>query len=120
MDQRASFGVELIVPAAGQAVVAVTGEVDIYTAPRVQEVLLGSIEDGATHVVVDLSEVPFIDSTGLGVVVRAVQKLRKKHGALDIVCPNERVRRTFEVTGLTSVLGIHESREEALDSTRTG
>jgi hypothetical protein len=66
-------------------------------------------------VVVDLSRVSFIDSSGLGVLVGALKRVRER-GALSLVCPEPRVRRVFEITGLTQVFPMYNGLEEAVAS----
>jgi anti-sigma B factor antagonist len=95
-------------------VIALKGEVDAMTAPQVGRRLLSLTDEGKTGLVVDLSRVTFMDSTGIGVLLNAVKQLAKRHGSLALVCPNERVMRPFEVTGLVSYLQIFGTREEAL------
>ena len=96
----------------GRAVVAVSGEVDVYTAPTLREHLNGRIADGATHLVVDLNDVGFMDSTGLGVLVGGLKRLRQADGNLQVVCHSEPVLKIFKVTGLMDVLGVVETTEE--------
>ncbi|HEX4759469.1 MAG TPA: STAS domain-containing protein [Thermoleophilaceae bacterium] len=95
-------------------VVAPCGEVDALTAPQLGRRLLGLAEDGKTRVVVDLSNVTFLDSTGIGVLVNALRHLRMRKGALVLVCPTERILRPFQITGLVGHLRIFGSREQAL------
>src|SRR3954454_8285511 len=95
-------------------VVAPSGEIDALTAPQLGRRLLGVVEDGKTHVVVDLSRVTFLDSTGIGVLLNALRSLVRRSGRLVLVCPTKRVLRPFEVTGLVDRLAITSSREEAL------
>jgi len=114
MDERPQFGVELIRLSESVAVVDLEGEVDIYSSPQFRDVLLQGIGEGATHVVVDLAKVTFIDSTALGVVVDGVKGVRIRGGTLDIVCRDENIRRIFQITGLDGILGMYHSREEAL------
>ena len=108
------FRVELQVPLLGHAVIALRGELDLFTAPRFHEVLLESIEHGARRVIVDLSDVSFIDSTALGVLIGAAKRLHAAGGTLDVVCPNENVLRFLELTALDRMLSIFASRQEAL------
>ena len=98
----------------GVAVVVLSGEVDLYTAPRFKEVLFQAIDEGGSLVVVDLSGVSFIDSTALGVLVSGGRRLEQTAGALAIGCPDEKIRRILEITGLDTVFGIYPSRGEAL------
>jgi anti-sigma B factor antagonist len=95
-------------------VVAPCGEVDALTAPQLGRRLLGLAEEGKVHVVVDLSRVTFLDSTGIGVLVNALRQLRKRKGALVLVCPTERILRPFQISGLVGHLRIFGSREQAL------
>jgi anti-sigma B factor antagonist len=118
MDGRPSFRVELTVPAEGHAAVALAGELDVHTAPQFKEALLHVIDDGALRVVVDLSEVTFIDSTALGVLIGGVTRLRAAGGSLDIVCPDEKIRHIFEISGLNNVFDIYGGPQKALSGTR--
>ncbi|MBA2507010.1 MAG: STAS domain-containing protein [Thermoleophilaceae bacterium] len=95
-------------------VIALGGEVDLYTAPEFKERLLEIIESGKKRVVVDLSKATFIDSTTLGVLVGGVKRLRPAGGTLLIVCSDPNITKIFEITGLDRVFQIHPSRDEAL------
>jgi ABC-type transporter Mla MlaB component len=66
------------------------GEIDVYTAPRLREAIVAAINAGHTQLVVDVEKVDFLDSTGLGVLVGALKKVRADGGTLDIVCTQER------------------------------
>ena len=90
----------------GEAVVAVRGEVDVYTSPQLRERLEGVIAAGSHRIVLDLSGTDFIDSTGIGVIVGALKRLRGEGGELIVRSPNRAAARAFEVTGLTKVLQI--------------
>ena len=95
-------------------VVVVRGEVDFGSAPRLRELLVKRAMDGAQHVVVDLSGVEFLDSTGLGVVVGALKRYRTLGGDLYIVVTTERIRAVFELTGLTSAFTVYDTRATAV------
>jgi anti-sigma B factor antagonist len=97
----------------GWAVLAVSGEVDVATAPRLRERLVGLVGEGRTRIVVDLEKVDFIDSTGLGVLVGALKRVRTNEGDLALVCTGPRILKVFEITGLTKVFAIHRSVDEA-------
>ena len=99
-------------------VIALSGEVDLYTAPEFKQQLLEVIGQGATQVVVDFSDTTFIDSTTLGVLVGGVKRLRPAGGQLSLVCSDPNITKIFEITGLNKVFPIHETRDEALSSTR--
>lgn len=115
-SDRPQFSVDIEQLADGRALIVVRGEVDIYTAPRLHEALDAGIAAGVRHLVVDLSEVTFIDSTTLGVLIGATKRLDSRDGALAIVCPHEKIRRVFQITGLDQVLAMHASRDEALST----
>ena len=96
-------------------VIALTGEIDLYTAPEFKQQLLDVIGQGAKHVVVDLTDTTFIDSTTLGVLVGGVKRLRPNGGQLSIVCSDRNITKIFEITGLNRVFPIHATRAEALE-----
>ena len=96
------------------SVVTVAGEVDVYTAAQLRAALDEEIAAGRAHLVVDLDEVSFLDSTGLGVLVGRLKLVRNRSGWLRIVCSNDRILRVFRITGLDKVFGIHASLEDAL------
>jgi anti-sigma B factor antagonist len=96
-------------------VIALSGEVDLYSCPEFKEELLRVIADGARHVVVDLTATTFIDSTALGVLLRGVERLREKSdGRLSVACTDPNIYKVFEVTGLDRIFSVYSSREEAL------
>lgn len=93
----------------GSTVLAVRGEVDVYTAPRLREKLVELVAQGKHQIVVDLEAVDFLDSTGLGVLVGGLKRLRSHDGDLVLVCTQHRILKVFEITGLTKVFAIHDS-----------
>ena len=95
-------------------VVTVAGEVDVYTAAQLRAALDEEVAAGHVELVVDLDEVTFLDSTGLGVLVGRLKLVRNHSGWLRLVCSNERILRVFRITGLDKVFGIHSSVDEAL------
>ena len=95
-------------------VVAVHGEIDIFTAPEFKERITGAIDAGCDLVVVDLGGTTFIDSSSLGVLISAHRRLSGRDGRLVIACDVPAVLNTFKITGLDAVLEITGSRDEAL------
>jgi anti-sigma B factor antagonist len=87
-------------------VLEVGGEVDVYTAPRLRERLIELVDAGATSVVVDLGRVDFLDSTGLGVLVGALKRLRAAGGGLVLVCDKEPLLKIFRITALDQVFPL--------------
>ena len=100
----------------GVAVVAAVGELDLTTAPRLREVLVGLATSGERHAVADLSGLEFIDSIGLGVVVASVKRFRALGGELHVAVTTDRIRGPFELTGLTAAFTLHPSVEAAVAS----
>jgi anti-sigma B factor antagonist len=84
----------------------VEGELDMATAPKLATHLARAMSDGATQAVVDLERVSFIDSTGLGVLISSVRRLRRRGGDLTIVCSQERILKAFKVTGVDQMLTV--------------
>jgi anti-sigma B factor antagonist len=96
-------------------VVAVTGEIDLFTAPEFKQRLSAPIDAGRRHVIVDLTQTTFIDSSSLGVLIGAHRRLRRLEGTLVIVCDNDAIVKTFRLTGLDSVFTIVSTLEAALN-----
>ena len=101
----------------GRAVGAVGGEIDVYTAPKLRDCITERVGAGTYDIIIDLEAVEFLDSTGLGVLVGGLKKVRAHDGSLDLVCTQERLLKIFRITGLTKVFPIHTSVEEAVAAT---
>jgi anti-sigma B factor antagonist len=91
----------------GHSVLAVTGDVDVYSAPALGRRLTGLLDSGERRLVVDLSGVDFLDSTGLGVLVAALNRCRDEGGSLSLVCSKPSILKLFAITGLDQVFVIH-------------
>ncbi len=100
----------------GPPVVAAAGELDLTTAPRLRQVLVGLATDGDRHAVIDLSGLEFIDSIGLGVVVATVKRFRALGGDLHVAITSDRIRAPFELTGLDAAFTLHPSVEGAVEA----
>ena len=97
-----------------RAVVAVRGEIDLFTAPELKATLTDAIEEGKLRIVVDLSETTFLDSTALGVLIGAIKRLRGRDGRMTIVNVDQNIAKTFEITGLDQIFTIRPTRDEAV------
>ncbi|MCI0685709.1 MAG: anti-sigma factor antagonist [Sporichthyaceae bacterium] len=100
-----------------RTIVEVGGEIDVYTAPKLREQLVDLVNAGKYHLVVDMEAVEFLDSTGLGVLVGGLKRVRAHDGSLHLVCTQERILKIFRITGLTKVFPIHNTVEEAAAAT---
>ncbi|MBI5104899.1 MAG: FixH family protein, partial [Solirubrobacterales bacterium] len=87
-------------------VVAVRGEIDLFTAPELKAALGEAIEGGKSRIVVDLTETSFLDSTALGVLIGTIKRLRSRDGRLTIVNTDQNIAKTFEITGKHVLLGM--------------
>jgi anti-sigma B factor antagonist len=95
-------------------VVAVRGDIDLFTAPELKQKLTDAIEGGKTRIVVDLTQTTFLDSTALGVLIGAVKRLRTRDGALVIINVDQNIAKTFEITGLDQIFTIVGERDAAI------
>ena len=93
----------------GRAIVAVGGEIDVYTAPKLRDQITELVSNGSYNIVIDLEAVEFLDSPGLGVLVGGLKKVRAPDGSLELVCSQERLLKIFRITGLSKVFVIHDS-----------
>jgi anti-sigma B factor antagonist len=98
---------------ADRTVLEVGGEIDVYTAPALRERIVALVDGGTTMLIVDLTHVEFLDSTGLGVLVGALKRLRSVGGEFSVVCDQERLLKIFRITGLDRVFTIYGSVESA-------
>jgi anti-sigma B factor antagonist len=117
VEGRVNFDVQTEKVDDSTYVIALKGEVDLYTAPEFKQQLLDVIAKGAKDVIVDFTQTTFIDSTTLGVLVGGVKRLRVQDGRLSLVCSDRNITKIFEITGLDRVFTIHPTRDEALAKT---
>ena len=107
LDERTPGGVD---------VVTVRGEIHLSTAPRFRQRLEAIIDHGDGWVVLDLSAVEFIDSTGLSVLLGALRQVSQHKGHMALVCTNPTVLRLFEITSLDATFDIQADRAAAIAS----
>lgn len=97
------------------AIVVIGGEVDFEVSPQLRAHIMRAIKSGKRRLILDLSDVTFIDSTAIGVLAGAVERLDESGGgSLSVVSSHEKVIQIFEITGLESVISVHASRADAL------
>lgn len=107
------FAIETSRLAEGTPVVAVAGEIDLFTAPEFKQAVTAAIDDARDNVVVDLSETTFMDSSSLGVLIAAHRHAVARGGELIVVCGNEAILKTLEITGLDGVFTLQPSLDAA-------
>lgn len=98
----------------GWTIVDVKGEVDLYSSPALRERIVKLVEEGKTRLMVNLSEVGFMDSSGLGALVGALKRVNERSGRLVLVCPEGSPLKVLTITGLDKVFPIHATVDEAL------
>jgi anti-sigma B factor antagonist len=108
------FHLDTVGPIGDCAVLQVTGEVDVYTAPMLREQIRQLAAKGAVHLIADFSQVDFLDSTGLGALVGGLKRLREADGSLTLVISTPRILRIFQITGLTNALAVQRSVTDAI------
>jgi anti-anti-sigma factor len=104
VERTSDGGVELL---------SVEGEVDIATAPRLISVLNRAVQEALRSLVVDLSEVDFMDSTGLALLINAHRRLTRRSKGFAVVCPPGPLRRVFEITDMVEMLHVVPDRATA-------
>ncbi len=101
------FTVENIGPIGDCAVLQIAGELDAYTAPFLRDRMRDLTAVGVVHVIADLRQVDFLDSTGLGVLIGGLKRFREHGGSLAPVASQPRILKIFQITGLTGVFPPH-------------
>ena len=101
-------------------VLRLSGELDLNSVPDVRRSIRALIDEGLVNFIINLSELDFIDSSGLGVLVGGLARIREKQGEIKLACSNRRILRVFEMTRLTQLFDIYPSEEEAAKSFRPG
>jgi anti-anti-sigma factor len=105
------FAVTVETPREGTIVVRIIGDLDLATSPRVDDTLSSTV---ATHVVIDLADCTFLDSSGVRVLVEAVRDAPEGGRQVSLVATDTGIRRVLEITGVDTIVPVHSSVEEAL------
>jgi anti-sigma B factor antagonist len=98
----------------GAHVICVSGEIHVSTAPQLTKGLSAAIDSGKTAIVLDMTGVEFIDSTGLSVLLNGLRLVTQLHGRMALVCTNPTVLRLFQITTLDATFDIFDDRESAI------
>ncbi len=100
--------------AGGVQALDLEGEVDVYTAPALRQAIMDQVENGAKHLLIDLTRVEYLDSTGLGILIGGVKRLKEQGGSLRLVGPSARITRIFDITGLNKIFDVYATEQDAL------
>ncbi len=94
-------------------VVDLNGEIDVYTSPKVKDAISELIDQGHYNLVINLEKVRYIDSTGLGVLIGGLKRVREHGGTVSLVCTNPQIKKIFDITGLVKIFGIFDDEDAA-------
>ncbi|CAM4186180.1 STAS domain-containing protein [Bacillus manliponensis] len=93
--------------------VKIAGEIDAHTAADLKKRLMVTASEKNAHIIVDFTEVTYMDSTGLGVFIALLKAVKKNHGHLEFVGVSRRLKRLFDITGLTEILKLNAQYQHA-------
>ncbi|MEV7130189.1 STAS domain-containing protein [Streptomyces sp. NPDC093260] len=108
------LSVEVTVPREDVALLTVEGYLDVDTATELQAHLANQLHHGRRHFLLDLTGVPFMDSSGMNIILRAYQEVRDRPGSVHIIAPTPAVRRILDLTGVSITVPVSETVDEAL------
>jgi anti-sigma B factor antagonist len=102
--------------AGAESTIIVGGEVDLCAAPALRDALTRAMDGNQAHVIVDLTDATFADSTAIGVLLHASARIREARGRLTLICTNRNVLRTVEIAGLERHVAVARTHDEALQA----
>ena len=109
------LSVEVTLPREDVALLRVEGYLDVDTATEFQHHLANQLHHGRRHFLLDLSAVPFMDSSGMNIILRVYQEARELPGSVHIISPTSAVRRILDLTGVSITVPVSGSVDEALE-----
>ncbi len=95
-------------------VLDVTGEIDIYTTPQFKDAVSAAIDEGKPSIVINMTQVSYMDSSGFGTLLSATKRLRPVEGGLYLTGCNEAISRMLQITRLNTIFGIYATEDEAV------
>ena len=98
----------------GIPVLDVTGEIDIYTTPQFKEAVSAAIDENKPAIIINMTQVTYMDSSGFGTLLSATKRLRPLDGALYLTGCNESIQRMLQITRLNTIFGVYGTEDEAL------
>jgi len=103
----------------GTKILDVTGEIDVYTAPQFKEAVNGIIAAGQKHLIIDMGDVTYMDSSGFGILLSATRRLRPQGGTINLVRCNTAIDRILRITRLNTVFATFDNVDDALKATQS-
>jgi anti-sigma B factor antagonist len=95
-------------------VLDVVGEIDIYTTPQFKEAVSAAIDENKPAIIINMTQVTYMDSSGFGTLLSATKRLRPLDGALYLTGCNDSIQRMFQITRLNTIFGVYATEDEAL------
>jgi len=96
-------------------VLHMSGEVDIYSAPMFKDAITKLIAQGFIHIVLDMKDIAFMDSSGFGALLSASKPLRQVNGSLYLAACNDAITRMLMITRLNTIIPLHVTQEDAIE-----
>lgn len=103
----------------GIPVLDVTGEIDIYTTPQFKEAVSAAIDENKPTIIINMTQVTYMDSSGFGTLLSATKRLRPLDGALYLTGCNESIQRMLQITRLNTIFGVYGTEDEALAAAKS-
>jgi anti-sigma B factor antagonist len=100
----------------GVPILDVAGEIDIYTTPQFKEAVSAAIDAGMPAIVINMTKVTYMDSSGFGTLLSATKRLRPVNGGLHLSGCNDAITRMLQITRLNTIFGVHATEEEAIQA----
>lgn len=104
----------------GIPVLDVTGEIDIYTTPQFKEAVSAAIDENKPAIIINMTQVTYMDSSGFGTLLSATKRLRPLDGALYLTGCNDSIQRMLQITRLNTIFGVYGTEDEALAAAKAG
>ncbi len=100
-------------------VMDLSGEVDAYTCSRLREAMIEVIDDGGSDLVVNMKDVEYIDSSGLGTLVGGLKRVSERQGSIAVCGTNSQIKKVFDITGLVKVFPLFSDEQEAIKNIKS-
>lgn len=94
--------------------IRLSGELDIHSVPEFKQDVLSLLEQGCNDVIIDLDELSFMDSRGLGSFIGILRNVKEKQGSLRLICSNRAILTIFQRTGLNEIFSLYDSLDKAV------
>ncbi|MFF3907974.1 anti-sigma factor antagonist [Streptomyces sp. NPDC001848] len=115
--EQTPLSIDVTMPREDVALVTVKGYLDVDTATELHHHLANQMHHGRQHLLLDLSEVPFMDSSGINIILNAYKETRQVGGSIGLIDPAPAVQRILDLTGVSLTVPSFKTVQDALDAT---